>query len=53
LDFELIEIGGSILKDREAFNLVNDIVENELAKGILPVNVVTAMKGVTDQLMKH
>ena len=51
MEFEVIKLGGSILKDREAFSRAADIIEHELARDILPVNVVSAMKGVTDQII--
>jgi len=51
LEFEVIKLGGSILKDREAFKRAAEIVEKELTKEILPVFVVSAMKGVTDKII--
>jgi aspartokinase len=49
LEFEVIKLGGSLLKDRDTFNRAVEIVELELEKGIIPVCVVSAMKGVTDK----
>jgi aspartate kinase len=51
LEFEVIKLGGSILTDRKTFNRAVEIVENELSRGILPVCVVSAMKGVTDRII--
>ncbi len=52
MEFEVIKLGGSILKDRETFNRAAEIVENKLAHGTLPVCVVSAMKGVTDMIIE-
>ena len=51
MEFEVIKLGGSILKDRETFQRAAEIVEKELAKSVLPVCVVSAMKGVTDRII--
>jgi len=51
LEFEVIKLGGSILKDQETFKRAAEIVEKELSKEILPVCVVSAMKGVTDKII--
>ena len=51
MEFEVLKLGGSILKDRETFDRAAEIVENKLSQGIVPVCVVSAMKGVTDQII--
>jgi len=47
LEFEVLKLGGSILKDRKAF----EIVDSKLESDVLPVCVVSAMKGVTDKVI--
>ena len=51
MEFEVLKLGGSILKDRKAFNRAAEIVDGKLASGILPVCVLSAMKGVTDRVI--
>ena len=51
MEYEVIKLGGSILTDRATFNRAAEIVKNELARGVLPVCVVSAMKGVTDRII--
>jgi aspartokinase len=44
MKFEVIKLGGSILRDSDAFNRAAEIVECKLKKDILPVCVVSAMR---------
>lgn len=52
MNVEVIKLGGSILKDYDAFVRAADIVESNLKKEKLPVFVVSAMKGVTDKIIE-
>jgi len=52
MDYKVLKFGGSILKDRDDFQRVVDIVSGELAKDNLPIPVVSAVKGVTDSILK-
>jgi aspartate kinase len=49
---KVLKFGGSILRTREHFEKVTDIVVGELEKGNLPVCVVSAINGVTDSLVE-
>jgi aspartate kinase len=51
MEFRVIKLGGSILTNRGTFSRASEIVERELTHGILPVCVVSAMKGVTDRII--
>lgn len=51
MEFEVLKLGGSILKNRDAFNRAAEIVDAKLESGVLPVCVVSAMKGVTDRVI--
>jgi aspartokinase len=51
LEYEVIKLGGSILKDREAFYRAVEIVDSKIRVGIIPICVVSAMKGVTDRII--
>ncbi len=51
VDVKVLKFGGSILKDREDFGLAADLVAKELEGGVLPLPVVSAMKGVTDRII--
>jgi aspartate kinase len=51
MNVKVLKFGGSILKDREDFGLVADLIAKELKGGILPLTVVSAMKGVTDRII--
>ena len=48
----VMKFGGSILRRREDYERVADIVVEELGRNHLPLCVVSAMKGVTDSLIK-
>jgi aspartokinase len=48
---KVLKFGGSILRTRDHFENVADIVLGELEKGNLPVCVVSAMSGITDSLI--
>ena len=52
MGYKVLKFGGSILKDREDFERVADIVAGELAKENIPVPVVSAVKGVTDGIVE-
>ncbi len=52
MGYKVLKFGGSILKDREDFERVTDIVAGELSKENLPVPVVSAVKGVTDGIVE-
>ena len=52
MDYRVFKFGGSILKDAQDFERVADIVAGELAKGNLPIPVVSAVKGVTDRIVE-
>ena len=51
MEFEVLKLGGSILKDRKAFSRAAEIVDSKLESDVLPVCVVSAMKGVTDKVI--
>jgi aspartokinase len=51
LEIEVIKLGGSILQSVETFGRAAEIVQKEMAQGRLPICVVSAMKGVTDQII--
>jgi aspartate kinase len=52
VEYEVIKLGGSILRDSDTFNRAAEIVERKLMKDIIPVCVVSAMKGVTDKIIR-
>lgn len=52
MDVEVLKFGGSILKDVGNFERAADIVVEELNQFKLPLCVVSAMNGVTDQLIQ-
>ena len=52
MGYKVLKFGGSILKDREDFEQVVDIVAGELSKENLPIPVVSAIKGVTDKIVE-
>jgi aspartate kinase len=52
MEYRVLKFGGSILKDQDDFQRVVDIVSGELAKGNLPIPVVSAVKGVTDGILE-
>lgn len=51
MEIEVIKLGGSILQSVETFGRATEVVQKELAKDRLPICVVSAMKGVTDQII--
>ena len=51
MNVKVLKFGGSILKNREDFGLVADLVVKEVEEGTLPLPVVSAMKGVTDMII--
>jgi aspartokinase len=51
MDFRVLKFGGSILRDRDDFERVSEVLAEELKGGIVPIAVVSAMKGVTDRLV--
>ncbi len=51
MEIEVIKLGGSILQSIETFGRAAEIVQKEMAQGKLPICVVSAMKGVTDQII--
>ncbi len=51
MEIEVIKLGGSILQSVETFGRAAEIVQKEMAQGRLPICVVSAMKGVTDQII--
>ena len=52
MEIEVIKLGGSILKDRNAFQRAVNIVKTELSQDRLPICVVSAIKGVTDRIIR-
>jgi len=48
----VLKFGGSILRSHEDFEKVADIIANELEQSRMPICVVSAMKGVTDRIIK-
>lgn len=52
MEVEVLKFGGSILKSFEDFDTVADIVASEIEQSRVPVCVVSAMKGVTDRIIK-
>lgn len=51
-ELEVIKLGGSILKDKEAFIHAANIVEENISQSKLSICVVSAMKGVTDKIIE-
>ena len=51
MELEVLKLGGSILKSREDLQRVASLVESKLGQGVLPICVVSAMKGVTDKIV--
>jgi aspartokinase len=51
MELEILKLGGSILKGQEDFQRIAGLLETKLEQGILPVCVVSAMKGVTDKII--
>jgi aspartate kinase len=51
MDIEVLKFGGSILKTYEDFERVTNLVVDKRRLSTLPVCVVSAMKGVTDQII--
>jgi aspartokinase len=49
---KVLKFGGSILRTREHFEKVADVVVGELEKGNFPVCVTSAISGVTDSLIE-
>ncbi len=52
MDYKVLKFGGSILKDRNDFERVADIVAGELARENAPIPVVSALKGFTDRIVE-
>jgi len=52
LDIKVLKFGGSILKDRSDFEIVSEVIERDIRESDLPIPVVSAMKGVTDGIIK-
>jgi aspartokinase len=52
LKYKVLKFGGSILKDRVDFMLVSEVIESEIREKNIPIPVVSAMKGVTDQIIE-
>lgn len=51
LENVVVKFGGSVLEDQKAVNQVASLIKETKTKGIGVVAVVSAMKGVTDQIM--
>ena len=51
LDTVVVKFGGSVLEDEKAVNQVASLIKETRSKGRGVVVVVSAMKGVTDQIM--
>jgi len=52
LDIKVLKFGGSILKDRSDFEIASEVIERDIRESDLPIPVVSAMKGVTDGIIK-
>ena len=52
-DILVLKIGGSILSDRESMNKATNTIKSVLSRGFSVAVVVSAMKGVTDQLLSE
>jgi len=52
IEVEVLKFGGSILRSFEDFEKAADIVAGELGPSLVPICVVSAMKGVTDRISK-
>jgi aspartate kinase len=52
MEVEVIKLGGSILKNRDAFVRATNIVESELDQCRIPICIVSAINGVTDAIIK-
>ena len=52
IEVEVLKFGGSILRSSEDFERAADIVASELEQSRVPICVVSAMKGVTDRIIK-
>ncbi len=48
----MLKFGGSILRSHDDFDKAADIIAEELEQSRLPICVVSAMKGVTDRIIK-
>ncbi|MDG6915930.1 MAG: hypothetical protein JRM90_08185, partial [Nitrososphaerota archaeon] len=51
LETVVVKFGGSVLDDQKAVDQVASLIKETRAKGLGVVAVVSAMKGVTDQIM--
>ena len=51
LETVVVKFGGSVLEDEKAINQVASLIKETKAKGLGVVVVVSALKGVTDQIM--
>lgn len=51
LETVVVKFGGSVLEDQKAVNQVASLIKETKTKGLGVVAVVSAMKGVTDQIM--
>jgi aspartokinase len=51
-ELEVIKLGGSILRNKEAFEHAANIVEEKISQSKLPICVVSAMNGVTDKIIE-
>ena len=52
IEVEVLKFGGSILRSFGDFEKAADIVASELGPSLVPICVVSAMKGVTDRISK-
>ena len=52
MKYKVLKFGGSILKDRVDFMIVSEVIESEIREKNIPIPVVSAMKGVTDQIIE-
>ncbi len=52
MEVEVLKFGGSILKSLEDFERAAGVVASELKQSRVPICVVSAMKGVTDRIIK-
>jgi aspartate kinase len=51
LEAVVVKFGGSVLEDEKAINQVASLIKSTTGRGLGVVVVVSAMKGVTDQIM--
>lgn len=51
MNIKILKFGGSILKDSLDFSIVANIIERYIKDSCFPITIVSAIKGVTDQII--